>query len=678
MPDRRRRNRVARRLAVFGPAGIVVLTGLLAFLAVTRVRMTRSSVQHTQFVLDQSSKALIALLDAETSARGYVLTHDSTFLRPGADAPARIKRAIDSLRVLTVDNPRQTRRVDSLESVANARLFTLDSTVQLERAGRMVLNPAAVRTARGPAQTVTIRRLINDLRASEDRLLVSRQADEARSIEIASAVIIVGALLAAILAFFVNRNFDKALRERREALNELRTVNDRMQEGAVELEMQAEAAQRAAAEAEAATERASRARMIAEESERRAERLQLATEVLTTALERDEVAALIVDQAMHAVGATSGALATVEEGGKELCIRAVRGFSMLSAGARMGIDQPLPLAAAVRERRPILLASVEEIARLFPDAAERHRVDGIRSIAAFPLVLDDQITGALLVRFDHERSIDGADRSLLAAMSRIAAETFERVRLFEAERDARNAAESANRAKAAFLASMSHELRTPLQAALGFAQLVRSGVYGEVNEQQSEVLGRVERSQTHLSRLIDDILDFARLEAGRVRVEVKPLAVAEVIADLAPLVEPQAAKKNVELSLLPPAAGLTVMADRHRLQQILVNLVGNAIKFTPENGTIRVAAQRDGTTASIFIQDTGKGIPADRLQAIFEPFVQVEDSLTRTASGAGLGLAISRDLARAMGGDLQVTSELGKGSTFTVVLPLADPTPAST
>jgi signal transduction histidine kinase len=175
----------------------------------------------------------------------------------------------------------------------------------------------------------------------------------------------------------------------------------------------------------------------------------------------------------------------------------------------------------------------------------------------------------------------------------------------------------------------------------------------------------------HLARLIDDILDFARLEAGRVRIEAKPVQVADVLADLGPLVEAQASKKRVELALLPPSAELTVLADRQRLQQILVNLVGNAIKFTPENGLIRVGAQRDGTTAAVFIRDTGMGIPSDRLQAIFDPFVQVEDSLTRTATGAGLGLAISRDLARAMGGDLKVESTLGNGSTFTVVLPLA-------
>jgi signal transduction histidine kinase/CHASE3 domain sensor protein len=655
---------------VFGPAAIVIITGLLGFLALQRLRSTRQWVQHTHSVLDESSNTLTALLDAETAARGFVLTHDSTFLAPAADAPERARRALDSLRSLTSDHPVQVRRVDDLEAAVKTRLFTLDSTVRLEREGRVRVTPETIRAARGPTQMARIRQLIADIRATEDSLLVLRRADEASSIQLTTGVVIVGALLAALLAFLVNRNFDVALRDRRAARAEHSAAHERLQEGAVELEMQAEAAQAAAAEAELATERASEARAVAQESERRAERLQVATEVLTTALERDQVAVLIVDQAMQAVGATSGALATVEENGKDVCFRAVRNISALTPGSVLSMDQKLPTTAAVRERRPIVLETADEIARQFPDAVSKYEVDDVRSVAAFPLMLDDQVTGVLLVRFDHEQPIDGADRALMMAMSRIAAETFERVRLFEAERDARYAAESANRAKAAFLASMSHELRTPLQAALGFAQLVRSGVYGSVNEQQSEVLGRVERSQTHLSRLIDDILDFARLEAGRVRIEPKPVPVADVIADLAPLVEPQAAKKNVELALLPPAAGLVVMADRQRLQQILVNLVGNAIKFTPEYGMIRVGAQKDTTTANVFIQDTGMGIPADRLQAIFEPFVQVEDSLTRTASGAGLGLAISRDLARAMGGDLKVDSELGKGSTFTITLPL--------
>jgi signal transduction histidine kinase len=265
--------------------------------------------------------------------------------------------------------------------------------------------------------------------------------------------------------------------------------------------------------------------------------------------------------------------------------------------------------------------------------------------------------------------LNAVDRSFMSALSRIAAEALDRARLFDAERDARAAAEAANRAKAAFLASMSHELRTPLQAALGFSQLMRTGIYGPVTDEQTEVLGRVERSQTHLARLIDDVLDFARLEAGRVRIKLEPVEVSHVLVDLAPIVDPQAVAKRITLTLVPPPTSICVTADRHRLQQILINLVGNAIKFTPEGGTVRVDALDGDGRATIRVSDTGLGIPADRLQAIFEPFVQVDSEFTRRASGAGLGLAISRDLARMMGGELTVESGLGRGSTFSVSLP---------
>jgi signal transduction histidine kinase len=326
----------------------------------------------------------------------------------------------------------------------------------------------------------------------------------------------------------------------------------------------------------------------------------------------------------------------------------------------------------VASARAVLLDSREAIATRFPRVVDAHRPDGVQSLAAVPVEINGKVLGGLLVRFSRPRTFGAPDVAFMNALSRIAGESLERARLFEAERTARTAAEAANRAKATFLASMSHELRTPLQAALGFSQLVRSGIYGPVTDQQVEILERVERSQTHLARLIDDILDFARLEAGRVRVEVAPVRLVDVITDLAPLVEPQATKKRIELSLLPPPDGLTVMADRHRLQQVLVNLVGNAIKFTSENGVIRVGALSDGNHAIVQVGDTGAGIPPDKLEAIFQPFVQVDGAHTRTHSGVGLGLAISRDLARAMGGDLTVESHVGRGSTFSISLPLAD------
>jgi signal transduction histidine kinase/CHASE3 domain sensor protein len=671
MPDRRRRNRFARRLAVFGPAGIVVLTGFLAYGALHRTIASRELVQHTHDVLDASNRVLTALLDAETSTRGYVITHDTSYLAPAADTRQRTERGLADLRALTADNRAQQLRVDTLADRAMRRLRAADSIVAIERLGRTDLSRDAVRHAAGPGLMGDARRLVANIQAEEERLLVARRVAEKRSMELTTIIVIAGAVIAALLALFVNRSFDRALRDRRRALEETEAANNRLQENAIELEQQAEAAMAAATEAEQATESAQEALAAAEESERRAERLQAATEALTGALGIGDVANLIVDQALHALRADSGGLAVLDHEKNELTFMARRNIDVSVVGDHIPLDAPYPMATAAREARPVMLSAPDAIAREFPAIVTQHRIDRIQALGAFPLQINGRVTGVLLVRFQRAQPLDGADRAFLGALSRIAAEAFERARLFEAERAARQAAEAANRAKAAFLASMSHELRTPLQAALGFAQLVRSGVYGAVNEQQAEVLGRVERSQTHLARLIDDILDFARLEAGRVRIEPVPVPLTEVISELAPLIEPQAAKKKIELTLLPPDERLVVMADRHRLQQVLVNIVGNAIKFTPENGMIRVGAVRDGASATIFVRDTGKGIPADRLQAIFEPFVQVEDALTRTNSGAGLGLAISRDLTRAMGGDLKVESELGVGSTFSIILPLA-------
>src|SRR5262249_41954194 len=157
-------------------------------------------------------------------------------------APERAHHAIDSLRALTLDNPLQKGRVDSLERFVNGRLFTLDSTANTERAGQTVITAASIRAARGPAQMAEIRRLVDVIRSTEDSLLILRRGDENESMQITTAVIILGALIAAVLAFFVNRNFDVALRDRRAALVELRAANERLQESAIELEFQAEAA----------------------------------------------------------------------------------------------------------------------------------------------------------------------------------------------------------------------------------------------------------------------------------------------------------------------------------------------------------------------------------------------------------------------------------------------------
>ena len=245
-------------------------------------------------------------------------------------------------------------------------------------------------------------------------------------------------------------------------------------------------------------------------------------------------------------------------------------------------------------------------------------------------------------------------------------------RMEEADR-ARDDAQDANRAKSDFLATMSHELRTPLNAIGGYAELLELGIYGTVTEAQRDALSRITRNQAHLLRLINDVLHFAKLSVGQLPYSIGPVELDAALAELDVLVAPQMSAKRLRFTHAPCATEIVVRADREKLQQIVLNLLSNAIKFTGEDGSIVVeCAQGDGI-ARVNVRDTGIGIPTGRLDAVFDAFVQVDRALNRPNEGVGLGLAISRDLATAMGGDLTVESELDRGTTFTLSLPLWTP-----
>ena len=254
----------------------------------------------------------------------------------------------------------------------------------------------------------------------------------------------------------------------------------------------------------------------------------------------------------------------------------------------------------------------------------------------------------------------------------------EREALLVREREARTEAEAANRAKTDFLSIMSHELRTPLNAIGGYVQLLELGLHGPVTDAQRTALTRVARSQQHLLALINDILNLSRIESGRVEYAIEEFPIAPMVHDVVSILEPMLASANLscDLSALGDESALTAHADAEKVRQILFNLLTNSIKYTPAGGHITVRASRGvsaARTINLIVQDTGVGIDPTKLEAVFEPFVQLNRQPTRQVDGVGLGLAISRDLARGMGGDLRASSSVGEGATFELVLAAADP-----
>jgi len=330
--------------------------------------------------------------------------------------------------------------------------------------------------------------------------------------------------------------------------------------------------------------------------------------------------------------------------------------ALLPAGSEAGPGR------VARSGRADLVVDAQSADRL---PAEELRRLAVRSYASVPLVARGQTVGALTaVATDTLARLTGRDLAMLKELAGRVALALDNARLF---RDA----VKANAVKSEFMAVMSHELRTPLNAIIGYADLLDANVAGELNDRQRDQLGRIRTGSKHLLRLIEEVLLFSRLEAGREEVVWERVDLAALVREAAVLVEPLAREKRLEFRVDTPPE-LPAVTDAVKLHQIVLNLLSNAVKFS-DAGEVAVEVRQVGGEARIEVRDTGIGIAEENLERIFDAFSQVEQAPTRRVGGTGLGLSVTRNLARLMGGDVTVESRFGGGSIFTVRLPLERP-----
>ena len=423
------------------------------------------------------------------------------------------------------------------------------------------------------------------------------------------------------------------------------------------------------------------AQAVADAATARLGRLQRITAALSNTVTQDEVAESVLREAILALECDAGAVVVAPEQGAELILLRESGTLDLVMRSFKHRELPRsrnPYAETVEKCRPVYLESFEAMLARYPGFQDITKEKSRGAWIFLPLGIAGKAVGALSFGFDGPRQFTDADKHFADTVSRYCAQALDRVRLRIAAAaaiaeagEARMMAEHANNAKTVFLRAMSHELRTPLNAISGYTEILELGIRGVVNPDQVKDLGRIKRAAAYLLRLINDVLTIARLEGAR-PLHVISIPVNAVLGEVEGLCALQAKANGLTLSVVPSERDIHVAADAERFQQILLNLVTNAIKFTAADGRIDVTCDDDSGVVRVSVKDTGVGVREVDIDRVFEPFVQIDRHLTTaTQQGVGLGLSISRELARAMQGDLTLQSTEGIGSTFTLTLPVA-------
>ena len=694
------------RMSRFGPvlpprtfvgfAAAIVMVVLIAFFGYRSLGSQEDSVAlttHTMQVIQRVDGLLSSLKDAETGQRGFLLTNRETYLQPYDDARANIPGQLQELRRLTANSPRQLELLTQIDHFTEAKLAELQQTLELQRAGKPQDAVALMLTDRGKITMDRVRDLVQQF-LDEDRNVLAGRIQASRAATQLTLVVTVGgaAILFVLImaaAFLTSRDFltqqteawlqagQSALAERMQGEQRLELLGDNVL-NFVARYLDATVAAVYINEVGGRLRRMAGFAVPASKSD--SDVLRSGDGLAGQALKENRI--VKVDEVPDGYLPVASALG--EGKPKHLLIVPASDAGVVQAVIELGFFRSLlpsdheflrrtqeSIAIAVRSSkdRTRLMELLEETQR---QSEELQTQQEELRVANEELAEQGQVLKESQVRLESQQ----------AELEQTNSQLEEQASILESQRDelqraqgalAQRAAELArsNQYKSEFLANMSHELRTPLNSSLILAKLLADNKPGNLNEEQVKFAQTIFGAGNDLLALINDILDLSKIEAGKVEIQPESVTISRAVEALTRGFEPLARDRGLAFTYaLDPGAPERIVTDPQRLGQILKNLLSNAFKFT-ERGAIslRISGTPEGQVA-FAVQDSGIGIPAEQQQIIFDAFRQADGSTHRKYGGTGLGLSISRDLARLLGGDVTVQSEAGKGSIFTLKLPL--------
>ncbi len=669
----------AKIAAGLATALLVLVVGGASWYAVGRSTRAASLVAHTDSTLIEREKLLSALKDAETGARGFVLTGDTAFLEPYKGAQTKVAASLTELRVLTADNPRQQTRLDTLESVVGDALSYAAQIVRYRREGGYQIARDLISTGQSKMVMDHATNILGQIESEERMQLAGRIQLQTQTRRVAVTVIAAGSAIAFLLSLLVNRGISRDVIAQQDQKELIERQAKQLKKQAGELEKQLRESRAMAAQLSATNDHLEVAGIATGEARAKAEEAlsqlqRYATQLRSLAEAAIEINSTLAADAMLQVATESarGILSarraetrlTEETSDAMRSLRPGQAASIWHAGE----DEEEGLMSWTDVTREMKGASIDTLGADLPDATKPFAESADQTTLFAPLVgRNGRTLGIIQLWGKKEGRFSDSDEAVLTQLAQMCSVALENAWLYKAAQDA-------TRARDDLVAIVSHDLRNPLHT-IGMAAGVLLEIAPPVDRRltsrrQVEV---IQRAANRANRLISDLLDVARIQAGGLVVEPATVEVQSLVQEAVDAATPLATGGNLTVEREVAEDVATVCADRDRVLQVFGNLTGNAIKFTPKGGRITIRAETDGHEVKFAVCDTGPGIPPEHLPHVFDRYWQAKST---AKLGTGLGLSIAKGIVEAHGGRIWVESKPGDGASFIFTLPAA-PAPAA-